>query len=254
MLIIGERLNIFASKKVREALEARNEAMILSVAKEQLDFGAQYLDVHAQNWADVKWLLETAGKSGGPLCLDSPDPEIIRRGLDFPSVRFLNSIGGDRLELFGLARERKVKVVGMLHDVSAQQMVNAARTADFPLEDLYLDPAVMPVSVDAANARRLVENHREIKRLFPGIKTIVGISNSTHGMPRPTEIRAMLLVTLLNDGLDAAILNPAELGWFARAQAILKDDGSGKTTVDYVRTFRKEEAARKAAAVLGPPK
>jgi hypothetical protein len=66
-------------------------------------------------------------------------------------------------------------------------------------------------------------------------------------MPRPTEIRAMLLVTLLNDGLDAALMNPMELGWFARAQAILKDDGSGKSTVDYVRAFRKEEAARKAA-------
>jgi 5-methyltetrahydrofolate--homocysteine methyltransferase len=248
MLVIGERLNIFASKKVREALEARNEAVILSVAKEQLDFGAQYLDVHAQSWEDVKWLLETAGKSGAQLCLDSPDPEIIRRGLEHPSVRFLNSIGGDRLELFGPARERKVKVVGMLHDFSAQQMVEAARAADFPLEDLYLDPAVMPVSVDAGNARRLVEAHRELKRRFPAMKTLVGISNSTHGMPRPTEIRAMLLVTLLNDGLDAALMNPGELGWFARAQAILRDDGSGKTTVDYVRTFRKEEALRKTTA------
>jgi len=252
-LIIGERLNIFASKMVRAALEARNEAVIVSLAKEQMDLGAQYLDVHAQNWEDVKWLLETAGQSGAPLCLDSPDPEIIRRGLDFSSVKFLNSIGGDRLELFGLARERKVKVVGMLHDVSAQQMVDAAKTAGFPLEDLYLDPAVMPISVDAGNARRLVEAHRELKRLFPTIKTLVGISNSTHGMPRPTEIRATMLVTLLNDGLDAALMNPAELGWFARAQAILRDDGSGKTTVDYVRTYRKEETVRKARTAQQPP-
>lgn len=253
-LMIGERLNIFASRKVREAMEARSEAVILSVAQEQLDLGAQYLDVHAQTWDDVRWMLETVAKTGAQICLDSPDPDIIRRGLEHPSVKFLNSLAGERLELFREAALRKVKVVGMLHDVTAQEMVDAAKKAQFPLEDLYLDPAVMPVSVDAANARRLVENHREIKRTFPGIRTVVGITNASHGMPRPTEIRAMLLVSLLNDGLDAAILNPAELGWFARAQAILRDDGSQKTTVDYVRAFRKEEAARKAAAILGAPK
>jgi cobalamin-dependent methionine synthase I len=247
MLVIGERLNIFASKKVRAALEARDEAVILAVAREQLDAGAQYLDVHAQAWDDVKWLLETAARSGAPLCLDSPDPGIIRKGLELPSVKFLNSIGGDRLELFKEATARRVKVVGMLHDVSAEKIMEAARAAGFPLEDLYLDPAVMPVSVDAGNARRLVEAHRELKRRFPGMRTLVGISNSTHGMPRPTEIRAMLLVTLLNDGLDAALMNPAELGWFSRAQAILKDDGSGRSTVDYVRAFRKEEALKRSA-------
>jgi len=247
LLVIGERLNIFASRKVREAVEARNEAFIVSVAREQLEAGAHYLDVHAQDWDDMEWLLGAAAKSGGQLCLDSPDPEIIRRGLAMPQVKFLNSIAGGRLDLFREAAGRKVKVVGMLHDVTAGEMVDAAKGAGFLPEDLYIDPAVMPVSVDASNARRLVERHREIKREFPGMRTLVGISNCTHGMPRPTEIRAMLLVTLLNDGLDAALMNPMELGWFARAQAILKDDGSGKSTVDYVRAFRKEEAARKAA-------
>lgn len=245
MLMIGERLNIFASRKVRSALETRDDAAIISIAREQLDAGAQYLDVHAQDWDEVKWLLETAGRTGAPLCLDSPDPDIIRKGLDMPSVKFLNSLAGGRLELFREARKHDVKVVGMLHDVTAAQMVEAATAACFPLEDLYLDPAVMPVSVDAGNARRLVDRHRELKTAFPHIKTVVGISNSTHGMPRATEIRAVLLVTLLNDGLDAAILNPAELRWFARAQAILSDDGSGRSTIDYVRAFRKEEAARK---------
>ncbi len=250
-LMIGERLNVFASKKVREALSSRDEATILSVAREQLDAGAQLLDVHAQSWEETEWLLEVAGRAGAPLCLDSPDPEILRRGLESPNVRFLNSLAGDRLELFNEARERGVKVVGMLHDVSAQEVVGAARKAGFPLEDLYLDPAVMPVSLDASNARRLVERHRELKRSFPGVRTIVGISNATHGMPRPTEIRAALLITLMSDGLDAAILNPSELGWFVRAHSILSDDGSGMSTVEYVRAFRREEAARRAPPKLG---
>ncbi len=246
MLVIGERLNIFASKTTRTALESRDEAAILAIAREQLDAGAQYLDVHAQSWDDVRWLLEAAGKTGAPLCLDSPDPEIIRRGLCLSSVRFLNSIGGDRLELFKEAAAHRVKVVGMLHDISAEQVVEAANGAGFPLEDLYFDPAVMPVSVDASFARKLIEDHRDLKRLYPSIKTIVGISNAAHGMPRKTEIRAVLLVSLLNDGLDAALMNPSELGWFARAQAILKDDGTGRSTVDYIRAFRKEEAQKKA--------
>lgn len=254
MLMIGERLNIFASRKVRAALEARDEAAILSMAKEQLDLGARVLDVHAETWEDVKWMLEAAGKAGAPLCLDSPDPDIIRRGLRIPGVGFLNSLAGGRLELFRDAADCKVKVIGLLHDVSGEEVIEAARRHGLPLEDLYLDPAVLPVSVDASNARKLVEKHRELKQKFPGIKTIVGISNSTHGMPRPTEIRAALLVTLLNDGLDAAIMNPAELGWFARAQAILSDDGSGRSTIDYVRTFRKEEAVKKASAGATPPR
>jgi 5-methyltetrahydrofolate--homocysteine methyltransferase len=245
MLVIGERLNVFASKRVRAAIEARDEAVILSIAGEQVDAGAQYLDVHAQNWDDVKWLLETAGRTGAPLCLDSADPDIIRKGLANPSVKFLNSIGADRLDLFKDAAAAGVRAVGMLHDTDAGLVVDAARAAGFPLEDLYLDPAVMPVSVDAANARKLIEDHRALKRRFPSIKTIVGISNAAHGMPRPSEIRAVLLVSLLNDGLDAALMNPAELGWFARAQAILKDDGSGKSAVDYIRAYRKEEVRKK---------
>ncbi len=245
MLVIGERLNIFASKKVRAALEARDEPAILAVAKEQLDAGAQYLDVHAQEWDDLEWLLDTAAKTGSPLCLDSADPVIIRKGLAHPSVKFLNSIGLDRLGLFGEAAGRKVKVVGMLHGAAAEQVVEAAQAAGFPLEDLYLDPAVMPVSVEASFAKKLVDDHRDLKRRFPAIKTIVGISNAAHGMPRKTEIRAVLLVSLLNDGLDAALMDPSELGWFARAQGILKDDGTGRTTVDYIRAFRREEAARR---------
>jgi len=245
--MIGERLNIFASKHVRAALEARDEGAVVAIAGEQLALGAHFLDVHAESWEDMEWLARTAARTGARLSLDSPDPDIIRKGLLLPNVGFLNSLAGGRLELFREAKEARVKVIGMLHDVSADEVVERARREDFPLEDLYLDPAVMPVSVDALNARRLVERHRELKQKFPKIKTIVGISNCTHGMPRPTEIRATLLVTLLNDGLDAAILNPAELAWFARAQAILGDDGSGKTTVDYVRAFRKEEALRKAA-------
>jgi len=254
MLMIGERLNIFASRKVRAALEARDEAAILSCAKEQLDLGAQLLDIHAQSWEDVKWMLEVAGRTGAPLCLDSPDPEIIRQGLGVPGVKFLNSLAGGRLELFKEAADAKVKVIGLLYDITGEEVIEAARKHGFPFEDLYLDPAVLPVSVDASNARKLVEKHRELKQKFPRIKTIVGISNSTHGMPRATEIRATLLVTLLNDGLDAAIMNPAELGWFARAQAILKDDGSGRSTIDYVRTFRKEEAVKKASAGATHPK
>jgi len=247
MLVIGERLNIFASKKVRAALEARDEAFILAVAREQLAAGAQYLDVHAQEWADLEWLLDTAAKSGSPLCLDSADPAVIRKGLAHPSVKFLNSIGADRLELFKEAAARHVKVVGMLHDTTAELMVEAAKAAGFPLEELYLDPAVMPVSVDASFARKLVDDHRDLKRRFPAQKTIVGISNAAHGMPRKTEIRAVLLVSLLNDGLDAALMDPSELGWFTRAQAILGDDGSGRSTLDYIRAFRKEQGLRKEA-------
>jgi cobalamin-dependent methionine synthase I len=251
MLIIGERLNVFASKKVRTALEAKDERVILDIAKDQLAQGAQYLDVHAEGWDDMKWMLETVQKSGASICLDSPDPEVIRKGLAMPGVKFLNSLAGGRLDCFKEAKEHNVKVVGLLHDVSAAEVVEAAKRASFSFEDLYLDPAVMPVSVDAANARKLIEKHRDAKRDFPGVKTVVGISNVTHGMPRPLEIRAAILVSLLNDGLDAAICNPAELGFYARAVAIIKDDGSGTSTVDYIRAFRKDEAAKKAAL---PPK
>ncbi|MEM3042759.1 MAG: dihydropteroate synthase [Thermoplasmata archaeon] len=250
-LMIGERLNVFASRRVRQALENRDEGAIIAMAREQVDAGAAALDVHAQSWEDMRWMLEAAGRAGVPLCLDSPDPEILRRGLEMPAVGFLNSVAGGRLELFELARERGVKVVGMLHDVTAEEVVEAARRAGFPLGNLYLDPAVMPVSLDASNARRLVERHRELKSRFPEIKTIVGISNATHGMPRPTEIRAVLLVTLMNDGLDAAILNPSELGWFVRAHSILADDGSGRSTVDYVRAYKREEAAKRSCSSRG---
>ncbi|MCP4670846.1 MAG: dihydropteroate synthase, partial [Desulfobacula sp.] len=80
--IIGERINT-TLKKVKEAVEKRDEQYIINDVKSQTECGATYIDVNAgarigHEEEDMKWLLEVVQDATNlPLCLDSPDPGIL---------------------------------------------------------------------------------------------------------------------------------------------------------------------------------
>lgn len=80
----------------------------------------------------------------------------------------------------------------------------------FPLEKIYMDPLVQPVSVDTRMGSSILGAIYEIMNGFPGVNTICGLSNISFGLPARGLINRNFLALCLSYGLSAAILDPAD--------------------------------------------
>ncbi|PIX34471.1 MAG: methyltetrahydrofolate--corrinoid methyltransferase, partial [Candidatus Infernicultor aquiphilus] len=87
MLIIGEKLNS-ARKQVREMIENRDVKAIQDLARNQVEGGAEMLDVNSSAASgdkeeNMEWLVKTVQEAVDvPLCIDSPNAEEIEKGLE----------------------------------------------------------------------------------------------------------------------------------------------------------------------------
>jgi 5-methyltetrahydrofolate--homocysteine methyltransferase len=259
MLIVAERIN--ASRKgIRAALEQLDAAAIQAEATAQAQAGAHYIDVNGGTFPGrepelLRWLVETVQQvTDRPLCLDSSDPAALAAAL--PRVKqampMLNSITleGERFErMLPLAREFRTKVVALCQGegvaTTAQQKIDTASRlldrlgrAGIALADIYVDPLVFPLATDPASGTAALDAFREVTRRFPGVHTICGLTNVSHGLPARKLINRAFLVTAMAAGLDAAILDPTDRELMAAlyaAQAVL---GRDEYCLGYLKAFR----------------
>jgi 5-methyltetrahydrofolate corrinoid/iron sulfur protein methyltransferase len=83
--------------------------------------------------------------------------------------------------------------------------------AGIPVEDIYLDPIILPVNVTQPQALEALESIREFKILSdPPPKTVVGLSNISQGTDKRNLINRIFLVMAIANGLDAAIVDPMD--------------------------------------------
>ena len=270
MLIVGEKLNS-SIKRVAEAIEARDTAVIQDLARRQAEAGADYLDANAairvsQELDDLAWLIETIrAVTDRPLCIDSPNPAAIARGLELlrssghPGRPLINSITAEPERLQGilpLAGQYHCPVVALTSDEQgipttvedrlriAGRIVAEAEKYGVPREDLYFDPLVLPVSTDVRNAVLFMEALSAIKAEYPGVKTISGLSNVSYGLPKRKIINRAFLIMAMHAGMDAAILDPldADLMGLLKAGEMLL--GRDEFCMNYLMAYR--------SGMLGP--
>jgi 5-methyltetrahydrofolate--homocysteine methyltransferase len=173
------------------------------------------------------WLVDTVQQvSDKPLCLDSSDPAALAAAL--PRVKqatpMLNSITLER-ERFDrvvpLAREFRAKVVALcqgegIATTALQKVDTACRLIDrlttegIPLADLYVDPLVFPIATDSSAGPAALQAIGEIMRRYPGVHTICGLTNVSHGLPARKLVNRTFLICAMAAGLDAAILDATD--------------------------------------------
>ena len=232
MLIIGERINS-SRKRIAPAVESKDEEFILKEAEMQIDTGADYVDVNAGTFGPERepdllcWLVETIqGKLDCRLSLDSPNPAAVEPALKLHKGKALiNSISleKERFEaLLPLVREFKTDVIAMCADDDGMptDLENKLRiagalveklTADgVPLENIYIDPLVYPISTDHTYATVVLEAIERIMTDYPGVHTSIGLSNVSYGLPFRFQINQMFMVLAMGRGLDAVILDPTD--------------------------------------------
>jgi 5-methyltetrahydrofolate corrinoid/iron sulfur protein methyltransferase len=230
VLLVGERINgLF--KDVAQAIQDHDPEPIQKLALEQTAAGAAYLDINTGPAVDepekvMPWLVKTVEEVvDTPLCIDSAKIPGLRAGLEAVSRSrpMINSTTAEpaHLEaylplakahgalLIGLAMNRR----GVPKDAAdraglAMEIVVAADAAGFPIEDLFIDPLVLPVNVGQEHGPEVLETLRQVKCLAdPAPHTIVGLSNVSQKCPHRSLLNRTFLAMAMAAGLDAAIVD-----------------------------------------------
>jgi len=236
MVIIGENIHVIA-QAVSTAIRERNAKVIQDLAKTQTEAGADYIDLNVgpmkkDTEETMQWLVSIIqGVTDLPLSIDTMNPVAMEAGLKACRKRpLLNSASGktsSKEQMLPLAKKYNCDVVisvmtdkGMPPDVdskieSIMDTVTYANELGIPNEDIWVDPILLPVSTAGEGQRFAVANLEFIKILedvLPGIKSTVGLSNTSNGVPdelRPLINRTYLMM-LGRNGLYSAIADPLD--------------------------------------------
>jgi len=266
MLIIGELINC-TRKKVGEAAQNRDVEFFQDIARKQVEAGADMLDVNGglpgQEAEVLPWLVNIVQEAvQTPLCLDSADPVALSRALPLCKQRaMINSITDEpaRIQaLLPVLKEFRPKVIALClseagppHGIedrvaTASRLIDRLTSEGFSLDDLYVDPCVLPVSTDSEQGKALVEATRLITTRYPGVHASAGISNVSFGLPSRKLLNDVLIVLLMAQGLDAAIVNPSDSQLMMNvraAEALLSRD---EYCANYLQAFREGKLGQAA--------
>lgn len=258
-VLVGERINPTGRKRLQADVAEGSMVLVRQEARQQAAAGAHVLDVNVgvpgidEAAAMRLAVLAVQEAADLPLCLDSSTPSALEAGLRATVGKpLVNSASGEtgRLEaVLPLARRFGAGLIFLALDdggipataegrlAVARRLARAAEEAGFPREDVYVDCLAMAVGADQASARETLRAIALVKKEL-GLRTILGLSNISFGMPHRRLLNATFLAMALAAGLDAVILNPLDEG-----------------LVDTVRAarviLRRDPDAREYVAVMG---
>ena len=227
-VIIGERINPTGKKRFQQALRENDMDYVLTQAVEQQASGAHILDVNVGlPGIDEQAVMGKAVEAlqcvtALPLQIDSSDPAVMEHALRlYNGKAMINSVNGKQEvmdQVFPLAQYGGV-IVALTLDESgipttaegrlqiARRIVSEAEKYGIEKKDIVIDALTMTISSDAQAAHTTLEAVRLIKREL-GVKTVLGVSNVSFGLPSREVINAAFYTLALQAGLDAGIINP----------------------------------------------
>jgi len=188
--------------------------------------------------------------------LDSPDPKVIERGLAVhKGTPMINSIflEKERYEnLLPVVAGTDFKVVALcMSDAGipkttedrleiAEKLINGLVQKNVPLENIFVDPLVQPISTN--DSFGVVLNAVEqIMTRFKGVHTMCGLSNISYGLPERKMLNQMCTVMAVAKGLDGLIVNPLDKRMMANMFAAETLAGRDKSSLSYLKAYRKKQ-------------
>lgn len=246
-LNVGERTNVTGSKKFLRLIKEENYEEALSIAKDQVDGGAQVIDVNMdEGMLDSEKAMTTflnliasePDISRVPIMIDSSKWTVIEAGLKCVQGKaIVNSISLKEGEEKFIEQAHKIKQYGAAVIVMAFDEVGQADTLErrkeickraydvlvnkvnFPPQDIIFDPNIFPVATGMEehrlNALDFFNATRWIKENLPHAKVSGGVSNvsfSFRGNDHVREaIHSAFLFHAVKEGMDMGIVNPAQL-------------------------------------------
>lgn len=241
-LMVGERCNANGSKKFKQLLEKNDYDSMVNMAKEQIKEGAHVLDVcvafvgrdEAKDMEEVMKRFNTAVSI--PLVIDSTEVNVIEVALkNYAGKAIINSInfedGTEKADkILELAKKYGAAVIVLSIDEEGQAYTlekkvsiakkirdHAVEVHNFREEDLIFDALTFPLGSGQEDLRdsgtNTINAIREIKRIMPKAKTILGLSNCSFGLSPHIRhvLNSVFLHYAVEAGLDMAIVHASKI-------------------------------------------
>ena len=227
--IVGERINPTGKRRFKEALKNNDLDYILAQAIEQVRAGAEILDVNVGlPEVDEKNMMVKAVKAlqsvtDAPLQIDSTDPQVLQAALRvYNGKPVVNSVNGEEKSLctvLPLVKKYGAAVIGLTLDENgipktaqerfaiAKRIVDRACALGIEKGDIFIDCLTLTASAEQEGAMQTLLALRRVKEEL-GVKTALGVSNISFGLPNRELVNATFLAMALQNGLDLPIINP----------------------------------------------
>src|SRR4051794_246222 len=256
---VGERTNVTGSKKFARLIRDNKYEEALSVARQQVESGAQILDVNMDDalldgvkamTTFINLLQSEPDIAKIPLMIDSSKFEIIEAGLKCVQGRcIVNSIsmkeGEEKFidqaiicKSFGAAvivmafdekgqadtKERKIEICKRAYKILTEQV-------GFDPEEIIFDPNIFAIATGMEEhnnyAVDFIEATREIKRLMPLTKVSGGVSNISFSFRGNDHVReamhSVFLYYAIKAGMDMGIVNASQLVVYEEIEPHLRE-------------------------------
>ncbi|EES90498.1 homocysteine methyltransferase [Clostridium botulinum] len=229
--VVGERINPTGKKEFREALKNNDINYILKEAISQKKSGAHILDINLGlpeiNEKDImiRTIKELQGTINVPIQIDSSDTKVIEAAVRICNGKpIINSVNGKEesmKSIFPIVKKYGTCVIALTLDENgipntiedrvkiAEKIINTAKTYGIDKKDIIVDCLALTASAQQKEVMGTLDALEIIKKQFK-VKTLLGISNISFGLPKRELINRTFLTMALTKGLDVPILNPKD--------------------------------------------
>ncbi len=274
--IVGERINPTGKKRFKEALLNQNIGYILSQGLEQVSAGAAILDVNVglpeidEEAMMVRVVKELQSVLDTPLQIDSSHASVLEKALRIYNGKALvNSVNGEEAVLHAIlpiVKKYGAAVIGLTLDEKgipssaedrfeiARRITETALSYGISKSDIYIDCLTLTASVQQ---KEVVETLKAVKMVKEqlGVKTVLGVSNISFGLPNRQLINTSFLTLAMAHGLDLPIINPNISAMTDAVDAfnVLYNRDPGSVTYIEKQNSRTESAAVSQKETSTPP-
>lgn len=226
--VVGERINPTGKKILKEALKNKDINYILKEAIDQVEEGADILDINVglpdidEGEMMVKVIKEIQSVLDIPLQIDSNNPEVIEKALRaYNGKAIINSVNGEDESLnkiLPIAKKYGASVIGLTFDEKgiplraedrfhvAKKIVDKAMEYGIKRENIIIDCLTLTASAQQKEILETLKALTLVKENL-GVKTILGVSNVSFGLPNRELLNRTFLNMALFAGLDLPIIN-----------------------------------------------
>lgn len=228
--LIGERINPRPESTLAEALIDGNVEPVRELAVEQVENGADLIDVNVDvDGVDKEEMLPKAVDAVAeevdvPVVIDTnyEDAEALEAALEVaPGKPVINSVSMESASfeaILPLVAEYETAVVGLTMDESgppddaatrvelAKALLDEAAKYDIPSDDVIIDPLALPLSSNADIGAEILSAMEQIRDEL-GNNITLGLSNISYEMPQREQINNLFLAMAIQSGLSAPIVN-----------------------------------------------
>lgn len=265
-VIIGERINPTGKPRLKQAILDGDYDYICRLGLEQIDSGAAILDVNVgvpgieEPAVSAEAVQRLQAITSVPLQIDTSNYEAMAGSMRLYNGKpLLNSVCGKEESLakvLPLVKKYGAAVVALTLDDSgipaeaegriaiAEKIIARAAEYGIARRNIIVDPLALTISTGGDNAKTDLQVLRELTKR--GIKTVMGVSNISFGLPARDAVNSAFFVLAMEAGLSCAIINPQSAAMMGAYYAYGALSGLDEGCKNYVARFA-DSAQSKAA-------